>query len=78
MSESESILSCFSSVFYTLLEEIFKHELTALPSSLFDDSGFMRGSSKHLLAKHLWDASEGCKQEMLKPKMLTISLMVAL
>ena len=23
------------------LEEIFKHELTALPSSLFDDSGFM-------------------------------------
>ena len=36
------------------LEEIFKHELTALPSFLFDDSGFMRGSSKHLLAKHLW------------------------
>ena len=48
------------------LEEIFKHELTALPSSLFDDSGFMRGSSKHLLAKHLWDASEGCKQQMLR------------
>ena len=40
------------------LEEIFKHELTALPSSLFDDSGFMRESSKHLPAKHLWDASE--------------------
>ena len=60
------------------LEEIFKHELTALPSSLFDDGGFMRESSKHLLAKHLLDASEGCKQQMLKPKMLTISLMVAL
>ena len=60
------------------LEEIFKHELTALPSSLFDDSGFMRESNKHLLAKHLRDASEGCKQQMLKPKMLTISLMVAL
>ena len=48
------------------LEEIFKHELTALPSSLFDDSGFLRGSSKQLLAKHLWDASEGCKQQMLR------------
>ena len=60
------------------LEEIFKHELTALPSSLFDDSGFMRESSKHLLAKHLWDACEGCKQQMLKPNMITISLMVAL
>ena len=59
-------------------EEIFKHELTALPSSLFDDSGFMRESSKHQLAKHLWDASEGCKQQILKPNMLTISLMVAL
>ena len=56
-------------------EEIFKHELTALPSSLFDDSRLMRESSKHLLAKRLWDASEGCKQQMLKPKMLTISLM---
>ena len=48
------------------LDEIFKHELTALPSSMFDDSGLMRGSSKHLLAKHLWDASEGCKQQMLR------------
>ncbi|KAK7109451.1 hypothetical protein V1264_013491 [Littorina saxatilis] len=50
------------------LQDIFQHELTALPSSLFDDSGFMRESSKHLLAKHLWDASEGCKQEMLRTK----------
>ena len=48
------------------LEEIFKHELTALRSSLFDDNGFMRGSSKHLLAKHLWDASEGFKQQLLR------------
>jgi hypothetical protein len=47
-------------------EEIFQHELTALPSSLFDDSGFMRESSKHLLAKHLWDASEGGRQQVLK------------
>ena len=30
------------------LDQIFKHELTALPSSLFDDSGFMRESGKHL------------------------------
>ena len=29
------------------LEDIFQHELTALPSSLFDDSGFIQESSKH-------------------------------
>ncbi|XP_070186043.1 uncharacterized protein [Littorina saxatilis] len=60
------------------LQDIFQHELTALPSSLFDDSGFMRESSKHLLAKHLWDTSEGCKQEMLRTKDFTTSLMGAL
>ena len=40
----------------TKLAEIFRYELTAVPASLFDDSGFMRESSKYLLAKHLWNS----------------------
>ena len=37
------------------LEDIFQHELTALPSSLFDDIGFMQESS----SKHSWQSTCG-------------------
>ncbi|KAK7491791.1 hypothetical protein BaRGS_00017047 [Batillaria attramentaria] len=38
----------------TRLEDIFNHELTSLPTSLFDMNGFPRETNKHTLAEFLW------------------------
>lgn len=40
------------------LHEIFQHELTSLPTSLFDGSGFPGETNKHTLAEFLWSSEE--------------------
>ncbi|KAK7474940.1 hypothetical protein BaRGS_00033827 [Batillaria attramentaria] len=36
------------------LEEIFRHELTSISTSLFDQNGLLREANKHTLAQYLW------------------------
>lgn len=40
------------------LHEIFQHELTSLPTSLFGGSGFPREANKHTLTEFLWSSEE--------------------
>ena len=40
------------------VQDIFQYELTTMPTSLFDDNGFMRDANKHTLAEYLWSENE--------------------
>jgi hypothetical protein len=40
---------------FTNSSELFKYELSSVPSSLFDDNGFSREATKYTLAESIWD-----------------------
>ena len=50
------------------ISEVFKYELSSIPSSLFDNSGFMREPQKSALAQAIWSHGDCSLDENYQPE----------